>query len=103
MRCHQVLIFSLPLTIGGAVIATPVASPPIAALRMPAIYAPPPPPKPAILEVMASWYGRGLAGRLTTSGEPFDPHRSESRPFASRRANNRHYSARSDAPDSHPN
>ncbi len=45
MRCHQVLIFSLPLTIGGAVIATPVASPPIAALRMPAIYAPPPPPK----------------------------------------------------------
>ena len=75
MRCHQVLIFSLPLTIGGAVIATPVASPPIAALRMPAIYAPPPPPKPAILEVMASWYGRGLAGRLTTSGEPFDPHR----------------------------
>ena len=75
MRCHQVLIFSLPLTIGGAVTATPVASPPIAALRMPAIYAPPPPPKPAILEVMASWYGRGLAGRLTTSGEPFDPHR----------------------------
>src|SRR5229473_5847515 len=75
MRCHQVLIFSLPLTIGGAVIATPVASPPIAALRMPAIYAPPPPPKPAIREVIASWYGRGLAGRPTTSGEPFDPHR----------------------------
>jgi rare lipoprotein A len=24
---------------------------------------------------MASWYGRGFAGRPTTSGEPFDPHR----------------------------
>ena len=75
MRCHQVLIFSVPLTIGAAVTAMPVASPPIAALPMPAIYAPSPPPKPAIREVMASWYGRGLAGRPTTSGEPFDPHR----------------------------
>jgi rare lipoprotein A len=76
MRCHQVLILSLPLTIGGcAVSATPAASPPIAALPMPVIYASPPPPKPAIHEVMASWYGRGFAGRPTTSGEPFDPHR----------------------------
>jgi rare lipoprotein A len=75
MRCHQVFIFSLPLTIGGAVIATPVAPPPIAALPMPAIYAPAPPARPAIDEVIASWYGRGFAGRPTTSGEPFDPHR----------------------------
>jgi len=42
---------------------------------MPAIYAPPPPPKPAIHEVIASWYGRRFAGRPTTSGERFDPHR----------------------------
>src|SRR5713101_4742310 len=75
MRCHQVLIISLPLTIGGAVSATPVSSPPIPASVMPAIYAPPPPPKPTIHEVTASWYGREFAGRPTTSGEPFDPHR----------------------------
>jgi hypothetical protein len=33
------------------------------------------PPKPAIHEVIASWYGRRFAGRATTTGEPFDPHR----------------------------
>jgi rare lipoprotein A (peptidoglycan hydrolase) len=76
MRCYQVIILSLPLMIGGcAVTPTPVASPPITALPTPAIYAPPPPPKPAVHEVIASWYGRGFAGRPTTSGEPFDPHR----------------------------
>jgi rare lipoprotein A len=76
MRCYQVIILSLPLTIGGcAVTPTPVASPPITALPKPAIYAPSPSPKPAIHEVMASWYGGGLAGRPTTSGEPYDPHR----------------------------
>ena len=42
MRCYQVVILSLPLTIGrSAVTPTPVASPPITALPMPAIYAPP--------------------------------------------------------------
>jgi len=45
------------------------------ALPMSAIYGPPPPPKPAIHEVLASWYGRGFAGRPTTSGEPFNPRR----------------------------
>jgi rare lipoprotein A len=76
MRCYQVVILGLRLTIGGcAVTPTPVASPPVRALPMPAIYAPPPPPKPAIHEVIASWYGRRFAGRATTSGEPFDPHR----------------------------
>ncbi len=76
MRCYQVVILSLPLTIGRcAVTPTPVAPPPITALPMPAIYDPPPPPKTAIHEVIASWYGRRFAGRATTSGEPFDPHR----------------------------
>ena len=76
MRCYQAVILCLPLTIGRcAVSPTRVASPPIAALPVPAIYAPPPPPKPAIHEVIASWYGRRFAGRATTSGEPFDPHR----------------------------
>ena len=76
MRCYQILTLSLPLTIGGyAVTPTPVASPPITTLPIQAIYAPPPPPKPAIHEVVASWYGRRFEGRPTTSGEPFDPHR----------------------------
>ncbi len=76
MRCYQVVILSLPLTIGRCVVTpTPVALPPITASPMPAIYAPPPPPKPAIHEVIASWYGRRFAGRPTTSGERFDPHR----------------------------
>lgn len=38
-------------------------------------YAPPPPRRPASHEVIASWYGRRFAGRPTTSGERFDPHR----------------------------
>ena len=63
MRCHLVIALSLPLTIGGAVTAPPVG------------HAPRPSPKNAVHEVIASWYGRGFAGRLTTSGEPFDPHR----------------------------
>ncbi len=76
MRCHQVLIISLTLTIGGcAASATPVASPPIAALPMPVIYAPPQPPKPTVHEVTTSWYGNEFAGRPTTSGEPFNPRR----------------------------
>ena len=74
MRCYQVVILSLPLTIGRSAVTPPVASPPITALPMPAIYAPQP-PKPAIHEVIASWYGRRFAGRATTSGESFDPHR----------------------------
>ena len=32
-------------------------------------------PKPIIHEVLASWYGAGFAGRLTTSGERFNPRR----------------------------
>ena len=76
MRYHQMLIISLPLTIGGcAVSATPVASPPIPAVPMPAIYAPPSPKKPTVHEVTASWYGSESAGRPTTSGEPFNPRR----------------------------
>ncbi len=50
--------------------ATPVVPPPMPAIK----YAPPQPPKPAVHEVKASWYGGEFAGRPTTSGEPFDPH-----------------------------
>lgn len=32
------------------------------------------PAKPTVQEVIASWYGREFAGRLTTSGERFDPY-----------------------------
>ena len=75
MRCHQMLIVTLPLTIGGCVAsATPVASPQINIVPTPAIYSPPP-PKPRIHEVTASWYGSEFAGRPTTSGEPFNPDR----------------------------
>jgi rare lipoprotein A len=76
MRCDHVLIIIFPLTIGGcAVGATPVAPPPMPAPPMPAIkYSRPKPPKPAVHEVEASWYGGEFAGRPTTNGEPFDPH-----------------------------
>ena len=74
MRCQQVLILSLPLTMGGcAVSATPMVSPSMTPLPMRAIYVPPPPPKPVVREVTASWYGSEFAGRPTTSGEPFNP------------------------------
>jgi hypothetical protein len=60
-----------------AATATPVASPPIEVLPVPAVYAPSRPPRPAIHEIIASasWHARGFAGRPTTSGEPFDPRR----------------------------
>jgi hypothetical protein len=75
MRCYQMVILSLPLTIGLCVVTqTPVASAPITALPMPSIYAPPPPLTPTVHEVIASCYGRRFAGRPTTSGERFDPH-----------------------------
>jgi rare lipoprotein A len=75
MRCYQVVILSLPLTMGRCAVTPSPVAPPLTASPMPAIYAPPPPPKPAIHEVIASWYGRRFAGRPTTSGERFDPHR----------------------------
>jgi len=74
MRCYQMFIFSLPLTIG--LYAGNQTPAPIMASAMPSIYVPPPPPRtPRAHEVLASWYGRGFAGRPTTSGERFDPHR----------------------------
>jgi rare lipoprotein A len=76
MRCYQVVILSVQLMIGRCVVTpAPVAAQPITALPVPAIYAPPPPRRPASHEVIASWYGRRFAGRPTTSGERFDPHR----------------------------
>lgn len=131
-RSAGAVTLMLVLTIGWAATATPVASPPIEVLPVPAVYAPSPPPKPAIHEIIASWHARGFAGRPTTSGEPFDPRRlaaastsvplgsvmkvgksarqrlrslcgrSEPRPFTARRAKNRHRPARSSAPESYP-
>jgi rare lipoprotein A len=76
MRSHRLLFITLPVIIGGcALTASPVASPPTLVLPKPAIYVPPKPPKPAVPEVTASWYGRKFTGRPTTSGEPFDPRR----------------------------
>jgi rare lipoprotein A len=76
MRYHQLLIISLPITIGGCSLsATPAESPSLPTLPMPAVYAPLPPTKPTVDEVTASWYGSEFAGRSTTSGERFDPRR----------------------------
>jgi rare lipoprotein A len=76
MRCYQVIIYSLPLTIAlCAGTQVSVASAPITELPVPHMYARRPPLKPIVHEVIASWYGRGFAGRLTTSGERFNPHR----------------------------
>jgi len=68
----------MALTIGWAVTATPVASPAVELMSFRAARGVRRPAKPAvhaIQEVIASWYGRGFAGRSTTSGEPFDPRR----------------------------
>jgi rare lipoprotein A len=75
MRCLQVLTFSVPLTIGWAVTATPVGLPAVEVMPIPAVRAVAPAAKPVIHEVIASWYGPGFAGRPTTSGETFDPRR----------------------------
>jgi rare lipoprotein A (peptidoglycan hydrolase) len=76
MRCYQVFLLSLPLAVAGNVLRpVPVASQPFAINPLPAISAPLPRPKQVIHEVLASWYGPGFAGRLTTSGERFNPHR----------------------------
>jgi hypothetical protein len=62
----------LVLTIGWAATATPVASPPIEVLPVPAVYAPSPPPKLAIHEFIGSWYdadlpvGRSPVANLST-------------------------------------
>jgi rare lipoprotein A len=85
MRCHPVMILSLPLTIGGCAVSAPpvapppltapsIAAPPVAAPLMPTISPPPQPPKPTVY-ARASWYGREFAGRRTTSGETYNPGR----------------------------
>lgn len=76
MRCHQALLVSLPFAVAGyALKPAPVAAQPVAVKLTPAISASLPAPKPVIHEVLASWYGGAFAGRLTTSGERFNPHR----------------------------
>jgi rare lipoprotein A (peptidoglycan hydrolase) len=75
MRCYQQVIICLLLTVGLCpVMQTPGISAQITELPISSIYAPRRPRAP-IHEVMASWYGRRFAGRATTSGELFDPHR----------------------------
>jgi rare lipoprotein A len=73
MRSHLMLAFSLPLTISGAMTATPVVLQPIREITKPTTYAPSLPPKPVTHEVIASWYGSEFAGRPTASGQRFEP------------------------------
>ena len=76
MRCYQMVIYSLSLTIAlCAVTQMSGASALITASPMPYMYGRSPRMKPIAHEVIASSYGRGFAGRLTTSGERFDPYR----------------------------
>ena len=76
MRCYQMVSIAFVLTLGWcAMIPLQLASASDSSLRMPAIYDPGEAVKPAVHEVIASWYGRQFAGRRTTSGERFDPHR----------------------------
>lgn len=76
MRCYQMVSVSLLLTLGcWAMIPLRSASASDSSLRMPAIYDPGQLVRPAVREVIASWYGRQFAGRRTTSGERFNPHR----------------------------
>jgi rare lipoprotein A (peptidoglycan hydrolase) len=76
MHCYQLVILSVPLAIvSGTVTSARVASAPVTASSMPSINSLSPLLTPAVHEVIASWYGRRFAGRLTTSGERFDPHR----------------------------
>jgi rare lipoprotein A len=74
-----IIAFALWLIVPGcATHVTPVAQPPPPPLPPPgpATYVPPPqPPKPPVQVVKASWYGRELAGRRTTSGERYNPNR----------------------------
>jgi rare lipoprotein A (peptidoglycan hydrolase) len=73
MWCLQVLLFCVPLTIG--CVAATVASPALETTPMLAGGILAPSVKPVVHEVIASWYGPGFAGRLTTSGERFNPRR----------------------------
>jgi len=63
----------MSLTIGGVTATVP--SPALKTTAMPASSMLAPSTKPVVHEVVASWYGPGFAGRLTTSGERFDPRR----------------------------
>lgn len=75
MRCCQVVIVSFLLTVAWcAVITTRLASASNISIQMSPMSDPADPAKPTVQEVIASWYGREFAGRLTTSGERFDPY-----------------------------
>jgi rare lipoprotein A len=75
MRCQQALLnLSLAIT-AYALTPAPVASQPVEMKAMPAISGSLIAPTPIAHEVLASWYGPGFAGRITTSGERFNPHR----------------------------
>ena len=71
MRCLQVLLCCVPSTIG--CVAATVASPALETTPTLTIGVPASTAKPVMREVVASWYGPGFAGRLTTSGERFNP------------------------------
>ena len=76
MRCYQMAMLGVLVTIGWCeATPTPSASASSSSLSTEPIYAPAQPVNPPVHEVIASWYGREFAGRRTTSGERFDPHR----------------------------
>jgi peptidoglycan lytic transglycosylase len=65
------IVFSILLM----VTANSVASAANDSSPTPAVYFPSRTAKPAVYEVLASWYGPAFAGRPTTSGERFNPRR----------------------------
>ena len=76
MRRYQLAIFSVPLAIlSSTAISARAASAPVTSSPMPSESSLSPFLTPAVREVIASWYGPRFAGRLTSSGERFDPHR----------------------------
>lgn len=77
MRCYKSVFLSVPLAISSALISASAgaASGSATAAPMPSTNSLSPLLTPPVHEVIASWYGHRFAGRLTTSGERFDPHR----------------------------
>jgi len=74
MRCYKSVVISVPLAISSILISASAhaASGSATAAPMPSLS---PLLTPPVHEVIASWYGHRFAGRLTTTGERFDPRR----------------------------
>jgi rare lipoprotein A len=73
MRYHRALTAIFPIVL--LLTSSSLLSAASDSTSMPAIQLFDPSTKPAVYEVIASWYGPAFAGRPTTSGELFNPHR----------------------------